>query len=81
MFGGLPDEFTVAGKTGTAENETQSITRGTSGMRRRRLRESSWRWSSSRGRGANAAAPAVCQTMAAYLAFDAGDCGGGASAN
>jgi len=33
------------------------------------------------GQGANAAAPAVCRTMAAYLGFDARDCGLGASAN
>jgi hypothetical protein len=33
------------------------------------------------GQGANAAAPAVCQTMPAYLRFDSDLCGGGAKAN
>ncbi|WP_217914753.1 penicillin-binding protein 2 [Miltoncostaea marina] len=82
VFGGLPDRVRVAGKTGTAENET--------GV------DHSWYVGfapaaaprvvvavvvEQGGQGANAAAPAVCWTMAAYLKFEAGACGGGASAN
>lgn len=82
VFGALPDEARVAGKTGTAENET--------GV------DHSWYVGyapaeapkvvvavviEQGGQGANAAAPAVCQTMAAYLRFDADLCGGGAKAN
>ncbi|HMN99280.1 MAG TPA: penicillin-binding protein 2 [Miltoncostaeaceae bacterium] len=82
VFGGLPDSARVAGKTGTAENETGA--------------DHSWYVGyapaeaprivvavvvEQGGQGANAAAPAVCQTMAAYLRFDAELCGGGAEAN
>jgi penicillin-binding protein 2 len=82
VFGALPDEARVAGKTGTAENET--------GV------DHSWYVGyapadapkvvvavviEQGGQGANAAAPAVCQTMAAYLRFDSDLCGGGAKAN
>jgi penicillin-binding protein 2 len=82
VFGALPDEARVAGKTGTAENET--------GV------DHSWYVGyapadapkivvavvvEQGGQGANAAAPAVCHTMAAYLDFDRDLCGGGAEAN
>jgi penicillin-binding protein 2 len=82
VFGGLSDSARVAGKTGTAENET--------GV------DHSWYVGyapadapkivvavvvEQGGQGANAAAPAVCQTMAAYLRFDSDLCGGGAEAN
>lgn len=82
VFGDLPALFTVAGKTGTAENETG--------------RDHSWYVGyapaesprivvavvvEQGGQGANAAAPAVCRTMAAYLEFPAGRCGAGALAN
>lgn len=82
VFGRLPDSARVAGKTGTAENET--------GV------DHSWYVGyapadapkivvavviEQGGQGANAAAPAVCQTMAAYLRFGADLCGGGAKAN
>jgi len=82
VFGSLPESARVAGKTGTAENET--------GV------DHSWYVGyapadapkivvavviEQGGQGANAAAPAVCQTMAAYLEFDRTLCGGGASAN
>lgn len=82
VFGGLPDSARVAGKTGTAENETDV--------------DHSWYVGyapadapkivvavviEQGGQGANAAAPAVCQTMAAYLRFDRDLCGGGATAN
>jgi len=82
VFGGLPASVRVAGKTGTAENET--------GV------DHSWYVGyapveaptivvavvvEQGGQGANAAAPAVCQTMAAYLTFDVEECGGGATAN
>ncbi|MGE3137929.1 MAG: penicillin-binding protein 2 [Thermoleophilia bacterium] len=82
VFGALPERFRVAGKTGTAENET--------GV------DHSWYVGfapaqdpeivvavviEQGGQGANAAAPAVCSTMAAYFRFDVRFCGGGASAN
>ncbi len=82
VFGALPQSVRVAGKTGTAENET--------GV------DHSWYVGfapasdptivvavviEQGGQGANAAAPAVCSTMAAYLEFDADSCGGGATAN
>lgn len=82
VFGGLSASVRVAGKTGTAENET--------GV------DHSWYVGyapadapkivvavvvEQGGQGANAAAPAVCQTMAVYLKFDVKECGGGATAN
>lgn len=82
VFGGLPDEFTVAGKTGTAENETRvdhSWYVGYAPAQAPRIVVAVV--IEQGGQGANAAAPAVCRTMAAYLSFDSGDCGGGASAN
>lgn len=82
VFGRLPASVRVAGKTGTAENETAV--------------DHSWYVGyapadapkivvavviEQGGQGANAAAPAVCRTMAAYLRFGANLCGGGAEAN
>jgi penicillin-binding protein 2 len=83
VFGGLPDDYTVAGKTGTAEQQP-----GTP--------DNSWfvgyaPYQNPRivvavgvergGQGSNAAAPIVCGTMAAYLRFDPNRCGSGAVAN
>jgi penicillin-binding protein 2 len=82
VFGALPDGLRVAGKTGTAENET--------GV------DHSWYVGfapaeepkivvavvvEQGGQGANAAAPAVCGTMSVFLGFDSRSCGGGARAN
>jgi penicillin-binding protein 2 len=82
VFGGLPDSARVAGKTGTAENETgvdHSWYVGYAPAEAPRIVVAVV--VEQGGQGANAAAPAVCQTMAAYLRFDADMCGGGAQAN
>jgi penicillin-binding protein 2 len=84
VFGNVPDEFAVAGKTGTAEP-------GDGGL------DHSWYVGYApfddprivvavvverAGTGASAAAPAVCETMAAHFGYDAAaSCGSGASAN
>lgn len=80
VFGQLP--ITVAGKTGTAENEPNP--------------DHSWFVGyapaddpqivvaivvENAGTGSNAAAPAVCSTMAAALDFSPDDCGSAAAAN
>jgi penicillin-binding protein 2 len=82
VFGSLPGDARVAGKTGTAENP--------SGI------DHSWYagyapYDNPRyvavvviekgGTGANAAAPAVCQVFARALEFDRARCGTGAEAN
>lgn len=82
VFGGLPARFRAAGKTGTAENPSRI--------------DHSWFVGYAPadhptivvavviergGTGANAAAPAVCRTMAASLGFSAGRCGTGAKVN
>ena len=82
VFGGLPDGDKVAGKTGTAEVEGGA--------------DHSWfvgyaPYNDPKivvaiviergGQGANAAAPAVCRTMAAFRKFDPGRCGVTAVAN
>ena len=82
VFGNLPDDVRVAGKTGTAENETKvdhSWYVGYAPAQAPRIVVAVV--IEQGGQGANAAAPAVCQTMAVYLAFDPTKCGGGASAN
>lgn len=82
VFAKLPERVRVAGKTGTAENETtvdHSWYVGYAPARAPRIVVAVV--IEQGGQGANAAAPAVCQTMAAYLKFDPGDCGGGATAN
>ena len=81
VFQNVPEADKVAGKTGTAEN---------------RGPDHSWFVGyapyyapkivvaivvENGGQGANAAAPAVCQVMSAYLKFDAATCGSGAKAN
>lgn len=82
VFGGLPEGSRVAGKTGTAEVEGGA--------------DHSWFVGYAPfndpkivvaivvergGTGANAAAPAVCQTIAAFRKFDPGRCGETAVAN
>ena len=82
VFGGLPGSARVAGKTGTAENETgvdHSWYVGYAPAEAPRIVVAVV--VEQGGQGANAAAPAVCQTMAAYLRFDPDMCGGGAQAN
>lgn len=82
VFGALPRQFRVAGKTGTAENA--------SGV------DHAW-WVGYApadnprivvavivergGQGANSAAPVACQAIGAYLGFAADRCGTGAKAN
>jgi penicillin-binding protein 2 len=82
VFQQLPEQFKAAGKTGTAEVPPKA--------------DHSWfvgyaPFSEAKvvvaivvengGTGANAAAPAVCQVMAANLKFDGDACGSGAKAN
>lgn len=82
VFGRLPASARVAGKTGTAENETgvdHSWYVGYAPAQSPRIVVAVI--VEQGGQGANAAAPAVCQTITAYLKISAGRCGGGASAN
>lgn len=82
VFGTLPAAYRVAGKTGTAENPSKI--------------DHAWYVGYAPaddpkivvavvvergGQGANAAAPVVCQAMAADLGFDGGRCGTGAKTN
>lgn len=85
VFGNVPDAFTVAGKTGTAEPGREGEP------------DHSWYVGYApfddprivvavvverAGTGASAAAPAVCRTMAAHFGYDAAaSCGSGAIAN
>jgi len=82
VFGNLPDRLRAAGKTGTAENPSRidhSWYVGYAPATDPRIVVSVV--VERGGQGANAAAPAVCRTMAAYLRFDAEPCGRGAAAN
>jgi peptidoglycan glycosyltransferase len=82
VFGNLPAAFKVAGKTGTAENPSKI--------------DHAWYVGYAPaddpkivvavvvergGQGANSAAPAVCEAMAADLGFDSTRCGSAAKTN
>ena len=77
VFSNLPDGSKVAGKTGTAEpgdgTEDHSWFVGYAPYDNPKIVVSVV--IEHGGTGANAAAPAVCSTMAAYLKFDRGLCG------
>ena len=78
VFGSLPEGFKVAGKTGTVETgvpgeEDHSWFVGYAPSDNPKIVVAIVIQNG--GTGANAAAPAVCSTMSAYLAFDANLCG------
>ena len=83
VFANLPDDAKAAGKTGTAEpgdgGEDHSWFVGYAPFDNPKIVVSVV--IERGGTGANAAAPAVCRTMSAYLEFDSGLCGEGAEAN
>ena len=81
VFQGLPEDVKAAGKTGTAENAgpDHSWFVGYAPYYAPRIVVAIV--VENGGQGANAAAPAVCRVMSAYLKFAAGDCGSGAKAN
>lgn len=82
VFAGLPDEVKVAGKTGTAENPhgaDHSWFVGYAPYHHPRIVAAIV--VEQGGQGANAAAPAVCRVIAAYLRFDGSACGSGARPN
>ena len=82
VFDRLPPSARAAGKTGTAENETgvdHSWYVGYAPAEAPRIVVAVV--IEQGGQGANAAAPAVCRAMGAYLHFAADRCGGGAAAN
>ncbi|WP_217915571.1 penicillin-binding protein 2 [Miltoncostaea marina] len=83
VFGNLPDGKKVAGKTGTAEpgdgGEDHSWFVGYGPFEDPQIVVAVV--VERGGTGANAAAPAVCTTMGAFLDYDAGLCGEGAEAN
>jgi penicillin-binding protein 2 len=77
VFSGVPEEFRVAGKTGTAEHaggEDHALFVGYAPLDRPELVVAIV--IEQAGTGAEAAAPAVCETMAAAFHFDPGLCGG-----
>jgi penicillin-binding protein 2 len=82
VFGALPDRAKVAGKTGTAEvegGEDHSWFVGYAPYDNPKIVVAIV--IERGGTGANAAAPAVCRTMSAFLEFDPGLCGVTAVAN
>ncbi|MEW6582449.1 MAG: penicillin-binding protein 2 [Actinomycetota bacterium] len=81
VFQTLPDDVKAAGKTGTAENSgaDHSWFVGYAPYYKPRIVIAIV--VENGGQGANAAAPAVCRVMGAYLRFDGASCGGGAKAN
>jgi penicillin-binding protein 2 len=82
VFGGLPDGDKVAGKTGTAEVEGGAAHSWFVGYAPYNDPKIVVAIVVERGgTGANAAAPAVCRTMAAFRKFDPGRCGATAVAN
>ena len=82
VFGALPRSAQVAGKTGTAENPSGIDHAWYVGYAPADDPEIVVAVIVERGgQGANAAAPAVCQAMSAYLGFGAARCGTGAKAN
>ncbi len=82
VFGALPARFRVAGKTGTAENPSKIDHAWYVGYAPANDPKIVVAVVIERGgQGANAAAPAVCRTMAAALGFSAGRCGTGAKVN
>ncbi len=82
VFGALPRSAQVAGKTGTAENPSGIDHAWYVGYAPADDPEIVVAVIVERGgQGANAAAPAVCQAMSAYLGFGPARCGTGAKAN
>lgn len=82
VFGALPRSAQVAGKTGTAENPSGIDHAWYVGYAPADDPEIVVAVVVERGgQGANAAAPAVCRAMSAYLGFGAARCGTGAKAN
>jgi penicillin-binding protein 2 len=83
VFGNLPEPYRVAGKTGTAENPPNPDHSWFVGYApaTRTPRIVVAVVVERGGTGASAAAPVVCQTMAAYLDFRPGRCGEGGEAN
>jgi penicillin-binding protein 2 len=82
VFGALPEDAKVAGKTGTAEQsqgEDHSWFVGYAPYDDPRIAVAVV--IEAGGTGSSAAAPAVCRTISAYLAFDAALCGDNAEAN
>lgn len=82
VFGALPPQFRTAGKTGTAENPSGIDHAWYVGYAPAKDPKILVAVIVERGgTGANAAAPAVCKTMAAALGFGEGRCGIGAKVN
>ncbi|MGB1712329.1 MAG: penicillin-binding protein 2 [Miltoncostaeaceae bacterium] len=82
VFGALPRSAQVAGKTGTAENPSGIDHAWYVGYAPADDPEIVVAVVVERGgQGANAAAPAVCRAMSAYLGFGAARCGTGAKVN
>ncbi len=82
VFGNLPPAFKVAGKTGTAENPSKIDHAWYVGYAPADDPEIVVAVVVERGgQGANSAAPAVCEAMAADLKFDSSRCGTAAKTN
>lgn len=82
VFGALPAAYRVAGKTGTAENPSKIDHAWYVGYAPADDPKIAVAVVVERGgQGANAAAPAACQAMAAELGFGGGRCGTGAKTN